>query len=48
MEAVNLTLLDDLLTVGAVGFVIGVCIPFGFRLIAYVVDSVKIIVRGGF
>lgn len=48
MDYVNVQILDDLLAVGTVGFVIGVLLPLGFRLIAYVVDSVKVVIRGGF
>lgn len=45
-EIVDISLLGDLLEVGASGFVIGVLVPFGFRLIGYVVDSVKAIIGG--
>lgn len=45
MEYVDLDLLGDLLTVGTVGFVAGVLIPFGFRLIGYVVDAVRKFVK---
>lgn len=36
----------DVLTVGAVGFVAGVLFPFGFRLIGYVIDSVRKALKG--
>lgn len=41
MDAINTTLLGDLLSVGALGFVAGVIIPFGFLLIGYVIDAVR-------
>lgn len=45
MEYVNLEFLGDCLTLGGVGFVVGVVLPLGFRLIGYVVDSVKLVLR---
>lgn len=43
---VNADMLGDLLAVGAVGFVAGVVLPFGFKLISYVVESVKVVLKG--
>lgn len=40
------TWIGDLLTVGAVGFVAGVLAPLAFRLIGYIVDSVRLITKG--
>ena len=37
---INASYMGDLLTVGAVGFVAGVLVPFAFKLIGYVVESV--------
>lgn len=45
MEYVDLEILGDCLTLGGVGFVVGVVIPLGFRLLGYVVDSVKLVLR---
>lgn len=38
--------IGDLLTVGAVGFVAGVLAPLAFRLIGYIIDSVRLITKG--
>lgn len=35
----------DLLSVGALGFVGGVLLPWPFRLVGYVVDVVKVLIR---
>lgn len=43
---INVIYIGDLLTVGTVGFVAGVLFPFAFRLIGYVVDSVKVVLKG--
>lgn len=45
-DLIDVSLVSDVLTVGAVGFVFGVILPFGFRVVGYVVDSVKVIVEG--
>lgn len=37
---------NDYLAVGAVGFVVGVLAPIVFRAIGYVVDSVKVVLKG--
>lgn len=42
-DFVDMNLLGDLLEVGTLGFVAGVLIPFGFRLIGYVIDAVKVV-----
>lgn len=44
-EVLNIEILQDLLAVGTVGFVLGVLMPFGFRLIGYVVDTVRVVLR---
>lgn len=41
---VDFTIFGDLLTLGNVGFVAGVLMPFAFRLVGYVFDSVRKIV----
>lgn len=43
IDALDMTLFGQLLAVGAVGFVAGTLLPFGFRLIAYVVDVANVI-----
>lgn len=45
-ELLDMSMFGDYLTVGAVGFVVGVLAPMGFRLIGYVVDSVKTTLKG--
>lgn len=45
-EYIDLNLMNDVLAVGAAGFVIGVVIPLGARLIGYVIDSVRITLKG--
>lgn len=40
-ELVDLAFLGDYLTVGGLGFVCGVAMPLGARLLGYIVDSVK-------
>lgn len=40
-EYLQIGLFGDVLAVGAAGFVAGVLFPFGFRLIGYVIDSVR-------
>lgn len=44
-EIVNIDILTDLLTLGSVGFLGGVLLPWAFRLVGYVVDGVKKIVE---
>ena len=43
IEILNIEMFGDYLKIGGFGFVFGVLIPFGFRLIGYVVDSVKVV-----
>lgn len=43
-DLIDLGVLGDLLEVGALGFVAGVLLPFGFRLIGYVIDTVKVVI----
>lgn len=38
-ELVDLSYLGDCLTLGGLGFVCGVVLPLGFRLVGYVVDG---------
>lgn len=44
-ELVNVDYVSDLLRLGGLGFVGGVLLPFGARLIGYVVDVVWKFVR---
>lgn len=46
VEIIDMAVMSDLLEVGALGFVAGVLLPFGFRLIGYVVDSVRTVFKG--
>lgn len=46
MEYIDLEIVRNVLAVGAAGYVIGVVVPLGFRLIGYVVDSVRTVVKG--
>lgn len=39
--------LRDLLVVGTAGFVAGVIAPLAFRVIGYVVDSVRVVTKEG-
>lgn len=45
-QMIDTSLLGDLITIGAVGFIAGVLFPFVFRLVGYIVDSVKVVIRG--
>lgn len=45
-QLIDVSLFGDALTVGTVGFVAGVLFPFAFRLIGYVVDSVRVVLKG--
>lgn len=45
-DCMNMLLFGSLLTVGTVGFVAGVLFPFAFRLIGYITDVVRKIVKG--
>lgn len=40
-----LDVLADMLTLGSVGFVAGVLLPLAFRLVGYVVDSVRVVLK---
>lgn len=42
-DYIDLDMLGEMLEVGTLGFVAGVIIPFGFRLIGYVVDSIRVV-----
>lgn len=43
IENLDLSMFGEYLELGGFGFVFGVLIPFGFRLIGYVVDSVRVV-----
>lgn len=43
IDALDMELFGQLLAVGAVGFVAGTLLPFGFRLIAYVIDVANVV-----
>lgn len=45
-EFLDLNLVNDVLAVGAAGYVIGVVVPLGARLIGYVIDSVRVTLKG--
>lgn len=45
IEYIDLQIFTDALGVGTFGFVGGVLIPWLFRLIGYVVDSVRLILK---
>lgn len=47
VDYIDLDILGEMLEVGALGFVAGVVIPFGFRLIGYVIDSVRVVLGKG-
>lgn len=40
-----LEVLNDMLTLGGVGFVAGVLMPLAFRLVGYVIDSVRTVLK---
>lgn len=42
---VNITLFSDLLAVGTVSLVIGAALPFVFRLVGFVVDAVRLVLK---
>lgn len=46
MEFVSQEMIGDYLAVGAAGFVVGVLAPIVFRAIGYVMDSVKVVLKG--
>lgn len=45
-DLLSMDYFGDCLTLGGVGFVVGVVLPLGLRLIGYVIDSVRIVIRG--
>lgn len=45
-DFVNTGIIADLLGLGSLGFVGGVALPFAFRLVGFVVDAVRVVVRG--
>lgn len=44
-SVIDANVFADLLGVGALGFVGGVLFPWGFCLVGYVVDSVRVVVN---
>lgn len=42
---VDVNLIGDCLTLGGVGFVVGICLPLGSRLVAYVVDGALLFLK---
>lgn len=40
-DYIDVSMFGDSLAVGAVGFVAGALLPWAFRLVAYLVESVK-------
>lgn len=42
---VNISVLSDVLQLGALGFAAGVLLPWAFRLIAYLVDVMRVVVE---
>ena len=45
LEMIDMQVFTDALSVGALGFVGGVLIPWAFRLVGSVVDSVRVVLR---
>lgn len=45
-QVIDVSMFGDALTVGTVGYIAGVVFPLAFRLIGYVVDSVKVVLKG--
>ena len=45
LAMIDIQAFTDCLSVGALGFVGGVLIPWAFRLVGYVVDSARLIVK---
>lgn len=43
---IDVTMISDMLALGGVGLVAGVLAPFAFRLVGYVVDSVRKVTKG--
>lgn len=46
MAGIEASYIGDILAVGTVGFLAGVLFPFAFRVIGYVVESVKVVMKG--
>lgn len=42
---VDMSLIGDCLTLGGVGFVVGMVLPLGSRLVAYIVDGALLFLR---
>ena len=45
IDYIDIALFSDLLVVGTAGLIGGVMLPFAFRLIAYLVEIVRVIVE---
>lgn len=45
LEFIDMQTFNDLLAVGSVGLIIGVALPWVFRLIGFVVDAVRLVVE---
>lgn len=45
MDFVNIDLFADLLVLGGAGFIGGVALPFAFRIVGYIIDSVFVVLR---
>lgn len=45
IEMLNVQYYTDLLALGGAGFVGGVLLPFAFRIVGYIVDTVLIVLR---
>lgn len=44
MEAIDIGILQDLISLGAVGFLAGVVLPIPFLAVGYVVEAVRAII----
>lgn len=44
-EILDIQVFTDALGVGALGYVGGVLLPWAFRLVGYVVDSVRVVLK---
>lgn len=45
MDAIDIQLIGDLFSVGALGLVGGVAFPFIFLMIGYVIDAIRNVLR---
>lgn len=44
VDYIDSDVLGEMLSLGGLGFVAGVILPFSFRLIGYVIDSVRVVI----